>query len=74
MTERQKISLTQQLDEVRRELDQRKRVYPHLVASRKMRQSIADYQTLRMEAVGDTLLWLIENEQRIKETLAGEIR
>ena len=65
MTDRQKISLTQQLDEVRREIDQRRRVYPHLVASRRMR---------RMEAVRDTLTWLIENERRIKKTLAGEDR
>lgn len=66
-----KISLTQQLDEVRRELDQRQTDYPQLVARGRMRQSVAQYQTQRLEAVRDTLNWLIANERQIKQRLAS---
>jgi hypothetical protein len=49
------ISINEQIDEVKRELAQRERVYARLVASGKLRQSIADYQTTRMRAVLETL-------------------
>jgi hypothetical protein len=49
------ISLNQQIEEVLRELELRRRVYPHQVARRAMRQSVADFHMQRMEAVLDTL-------------------
>jgi len=49
------ISIGEQIDEVKRELDQRKRVYARLIANGKLRQSLADYQTQRMQAVLETL-------------------
>lgn len=65
----QKFSLSQQIEEVERELGQRRNVYPRLVSSGKMRQSIADYQTERLEAVKRTLEWLRDNEEAIKAHL-----
>ena len=44
------FSLTSQIEEVDRELEQRKAVYPSLVASRSMRQSIAEFQITRGRA------------------------
>lgn len=66
-----KISLTSQIDEIDRELAQRREVYPRLVAARKMRQSIADYQMARLEAVRATLQWLADSERLIKQRLAS---
>ena len=66
-----KISLSQQIDEVNRELAERKRVYSHLVATRKLRQSVADFQTARMQAVLATLEWLQENETDIRAAVAA---
>jgi hypothetical protein len=65
-----KISLAQQIDEIARELDERKRVYPRLIATRKIRESVAAYQTARLEAAHQTLLWLRRNELLIKQRLA----
>jgi len=62
-----KVSLRSQIAEVDRELAQRKQVYPRLVATQKMRQSIAELQTAHLQAVRDTLAWLQENEAAIKE-------
>jgi hypothetical protein len=67
-----KISLGQQIDEVRRELDQRKDVYPRLVATRKMRESIANYQTTRMMAVLNTLEWFQRNEAKIRAFMGSD--
>lgn len=60
------ISLNQQIDEVKRELAKRSEVYPHMVHSGKMRQSIADYQVERMQAVLKTLEWLQRNEDKVR--------
>ncbi len=60
------ISLTQQIDEVEREIKYRENVYPRLVAKGSMRQAIADYQLARMKAVLATLKWLREHELEIK--------
>jgi hypothetical protein len=49
------ISIREQIDEVKRELAQRERVYARLVANGKLRQSLADYQMQRMQAVLGTL-------------------
>lgn len=61
-----KISLSQQIDEINRELGQRKVVYPRLVSGGKMRQSIADYQVARMEAAKATLEWLRDHEATVR--------
>lgn len=60
------VSLAQQIEEVERELELRRRVYPHQVARGQMRQSIADYHMARMQAVLRTLQWLRANEDAIK--------
>lgn len=67
------ISLNQQIEEVERELTLRERVYPHQIASRKMRQSVADFHMERMRAVLFTLQWLQQNEAiiRAKKKEAG---
>ena len=66
------ISLAQQIEEVEREIALRERVYPHQVASGKMRQSVADYHLDRMRAVFRTLTWLQENEEAIKRKTGTE--
>jgi hypothetical protein len=65
-----KISLTAQIAEVDRELVQRKDTYARLVATRKLRESHANFQMAHMQAVRDTLAWLLENENLIKHRLA----
>jgi hypothetical protein len=64
-----KISLAQQLEEAERELEQRAKVYPRLVGSGAMRQSVADFHVNRMKAVAETLRWLQANETAIKARL-----
>lgn len=64
-----KFSLNQQIEEIDRELAQRASVYPRLVSAGKMRQSIADYQTDRLKAVRATLVWLQDNEAKIKQSV-----
>lgn len=54
------FSINQQIEEVEREIALRERVYPHQIASGKMRQSIADYHMNRMKAVLDTLNKILE--------------
>jgi hypothetical protein len=49
------VPLKAQIEEVQRELDQRERVYPRLVAERKMPQARADRQIATMRAVLATL-------------------
>lgn len=61
--------LTQQIEEVERELALRKEVYPRWVGSGKMRQSVADYHMARMESVLKTLQWLMENETKVKAAM-----
>lgn len=65
-----RISLASQLHEIDRELEQRRQVYPRLIATKGMRQSIADLQIAHLQAVKDTLLWLKQNERSIKQRLA----
>lgn len=67
---RMKFSLSAQIDEIDRELEQRRTVYPRLIATRQLRQSIADYQVERLRAVRETLVWLSNNELTIKQRLA----
>jgi hypothetical protein len=49
------FSIDAQIEEVEREIKLRERVYPHQVATGRMRQSIADYHMERMKAVRETL-------------------
>ncbi|MBN8987446.1 MAG: hypothetical protein J0H42_04320 [Rhizobiales bacterium] len=67
-----KFSLQAQIEEIDRELEQRARVYPRLTAKGELRKSVGDYQIQRLEAVRATLVWLQQNETRIKETLGIE--
>lgn len=64
-----KISLNQQIEEIERELGQRERVYPRLVATGKLKRTIAGYQVERMQAAKSTLEWLRDNEDKIKAAL-----
>ncbi len=66
-----KVSIGSQIDEVKRELEERERVYPRLIASRKLRQSVADYQMDRMRSVLATLEWLRDNETDIRAAVAA---
>ena len=66
-----KISLGQQIEEVDRELELRGRVYPIEIAKGRMRKSIADYHLARLGAVRNTLLWLQQNEARIRGALGN---
>ena len=52
------MTLRHQIAEVRREIAMRERVYPGLVARRKMAREDAETHTARMEAVLATLLRL----------------
>jgi hypothetical protein len=60
-----KFSIDQQIEEVELELKYRRDVYARLVSAHKMRQSIADYRTARMEAVLETLKWNRDNRQHV---------
>lgn len=63
------ISITAQIAEVERELDQRAKVYPRMVSTNKLRQSVADLHVVHMQAVLTTLRWLQTNEVAIKAAL-----
>jgi hypothetical protein len=65
-----KHSIHAQIEEVERELAHRRQVYPSLVRSRSMRQSIAELQIDRLEAVRATLIWLRDNEAEIRTIMA----
>ena len=69
---RMKISLSQQIDEVKRELGERDRVYKRLVATHKMRESVADYQVARMRAVLATLEWFQKHEAKIRAFMGAD--
>lgn len=49
------ISIDEQIYEVERELTMRERVYPHWIASGKLREDTADEQVNRMKAALETL-------------------
>lgn len=55
MTDLFPVTLDEQIEEVKYELAQRKRVYARRVADMKMTQALADRHTRRMEAVLATL-------------------
>lgn len=62
-----RFSLNQQIDELEREQRERRNVYARLVASGKLRQSVAEFQTERLAAAIRTLQWLEKHEQIIRE-------
>lgn len=53
-----RVSLRQQIEEVEDELRQRANVYPRLVVQGKMKRTIAEYRTARMQGVLNTLQFL----------------
>ena len=57
-----RFSLSQQIEEVKRELAMRSRVYPGFVGKGKMRASEADFHMDRMRAVLQTLERLVAEE------------
>ena len=69
-----RISLAQQIEEVQRELDYRKTVYPRMYAKGTLRTSVGQYQEQRMQAVLETLLWLKKHEQQIREGMTREVK
>jgi hypothetical protein len=66
-----KISIDQQIEEVERELAERSRVYPRLVAKGTLRKSVAEYHVERLNAALATLKWLRDNELLIKQRLGA---
>lgn len=58
-TRKSGFSLTQQLEEVMREISLRERVYPRMVDNKQMKEDAADFYLARMRAVADTLRILI---------------
>lgn len=62
-----RVSLSQQIEEVQRELDQRESVYPRLIAKRRLGQSIADFYVRRLTQVLRTLVWLQRNEAILRQ-------
>ena len=58
--------LTQQIEEIEREIALRKNVYPRMVGSGKLRQGEADFHMARIESVLKTLKWMKEHEEAIK--------
>jgi len=58
-----KPSLTAQLNELRRERGMRNRVYPHLIATGKMKARDALYQNLALDAAIETIDKLIDQEK-----------
>ena len=61
------ITLNEQIDEIKRELKQRERVYPRMIAQGKLRQAIAEYQMARMQAA----LATVERVKRLDNALTG---
>jgi phosphatidylserine decarboxylase len=58
------VTLDEQIAEVAREIELRKRVYPGFVARMKMDQEEAERHLERMRAVHQTLMWFKRNELR----------
>jgi hypothetical protein len=64
------FSLAQQIDEIERELEERRKALPRLVGGRRVRESVAQFQIERLEAVLTTLKWLQAHDQAIKASVA----
>jgi hypothetical protein len=57
------IRLEQQLASVRREIKIRRQVYPTRIATHRMSQRKADHELAAMQAIEQTLLYLLDQEQ-----------
>lgn len=66
----QKIPLSQQIAELTRELDVRRRTYPSQVMAGKIRRGEADHCTAAMQAAQETLLWLQQHERVVRDAIA----
>lgn len=67
------ISITGQIQEIEREIALREKVYPHQVASGRMRQAVADYHMERMHAVLATLKWIDAHSAQIRDKIKDPI-
>lgn len=69
-----RISLSEQIACVRREIGQRERVYPRLVSAGKKRQGEAEYETACMQQVLKSLLFVQRHHGEIVKlaTAKGE--
>jgi hypothetical protein len=70
--ETMRFTILHQIEEAEREVRMREGVYPRLVGSGKMKQDDADLHLARMRSILKTLIWIRDNESRIKEKLATE--
>ena len=61
-----KVSISQQIEELEREIGLRVGVYERQVTAGKMRRSVADFHMARIRAAKATLEWLRDNEAAIK--------
>ena len=61
-----KFSISQQIEEIEREITLRERVYPNQVRTGAMRQSVADYHMNRIKAAKASLEWLRANETAVR--------
>ena len=57
------FSLEAQIEEVEREIEMRKRVYPRMIVARSLKQGQADYYVARMQAVHTTLTALLAKQR-----------
>lgn len=67
------FSLSAQLAAVDRELGQRRRVYPRLIADGKMSEAFADYQIKIMEQVWATINSVMDELAAEQRSLAREM-
>jgi hypothetical protein len=72
MAERPMIELPTQIAAARRELELRKRVYPHWITTKRMSQDKADAEIANMEAIIRTLEWLYKHEIEIRAWVAAK--
>lgn len=66
------FSIGQQIEEARREILMREKLYPQWVAKRRFSQSEADYFMGRMRAVLATLLWVEKHQEVLKEAIKAK--
>ena len=72
MTDKKPIPLTDQINEVGREIGLRRNVYPQFVARGKMSQEEADAHLAKMEAAYTTLIWLRANRAWVLAATPGD--
>lgn len=63
----EKVSISQQIEEVEYELEQRKKVYERIISNHPSRRSELAYHTLRMEGVLESLQWNRDNRADVIE-------